>query len=90
VIRFNSRLFEQLDVQRFFYSVRPLLQTYRSGDRSTRAMQVNFSGINEIDCCWAYAGPTTRTTHAARGQDAVHARRTRPGCVIAYAYEPAG
>src|SRR5258708_36127082 len=31
VIRFNSRLFEQLDVQRFFYSVRPYYQPYRVG-----------------------------------------------------------
>src|SRR5882724_1860799 len=50
VIRFNSRLFEQLDVQRFFYSVRPYYKPYRVGRQEYRGANAgDFSGINEID-----------------------------------------
>jgi|SRR5579872_150321 len=50
VLRFNARLFEQLDVQRFFYSVRPYYKPYRVGRQEYRGANAgDFSGINEID-----------------------------------------
>jgi hypothetical protein len=50
VIEFNKRLFEQLDVQRFFYSVRPYYKPYRVGRQEYRGANAgDFSGINEID-----------------------------------------
>lgn len=50
VKRFNARLFDQLDVQRFFYSVRPYYKPYRVGRQEYRGANAgDFSGINEID-----------------------------------------
>jgi Domain of unknown function (DUF1864) len=50
VIKFNARLFEKLDVQRFFYSVRPYYKPYRVGRQEYRGANAgDFSGINEID-----------------------------------------
>ena len=50
VIRFNDRLFEKLDVQRFFYCVRPYYKPYRVGRQEYRGANAgDFSGINEID-----------------------------------------
>lgn len=50
VMRFNDRLMEQLDVQRFFYSVRPYYKPYRVGRQEYRGANAgDFSGINEID-----------------------------------------
>ena len=50
VIRFNACLFEKLDVQRFFYSVRPYYKPYRVGRQEYRGANAgDFSGINEID-----------------------------------------
>jgi len=50
VIRFNERLMEQLDVQRFFFSVRPYYKPYRVGRQEYRGANAgDFSGINEID-----------------------------------------
>jgi hypothetical protein len=50
VLRFNARLFELLDVQRFFYSVRPYYKPYRVGRQEYRGANAgDFSGINEID-----------------------------------------
>ena len=50
VIRSNARLFEQLDVQRFFFSVRPYYKPYRVGRQEYRGANAgDFSGINEID-----------------------------------------
>jgi hypothetical protein len=50
VIRFNARLYEQLDVQRFFFSVRPYYKPYRVGRQEYRGANAgDFSGINEID-----------------------------------------
>ncbi|MEP6549341.1 MAG: monodechloroaminopyrrolnitrin synthase PrnB family protein [Gammaproteobacteria bacterium] len=50
VIRFNGRLMDQLDVQRFFYSVRPYYKPYRVGRQEYRGANAgDFSGINEID-----------------------------------------
>jgi len=50
VIRFNDRLFDKLDVQRFFYSVRPYYKPYRVGRQEYRGANAgDFSGINEID-----------------------------------------
>jgi hypothetical protein len=50
VLEFNARLFEKLDVQRFFYSVRPYYKPYRVGRQEYRGANAgDFSGINEID-----------------------------------------
>jgi hypothetical protein len=50
VIRFNGRLMEALDVERFFYSVRPYYKPYRVGRQEYRGANAgDFSGINEID-----------------------------------------
>ena len=50
VIRFNDRLMNQLDVDRFFYSVRPYYKPYRVGRQEYRGANAgDFSGINEID-----------------------------------------
>ncbi len=50
VIRFNDRLLEKLDVQRFFYCVRPYYKPYRVGRQEYRGANAgDFSGINEID-----------------------------------------
>ena len=49
-IRSNDRLFTQLDVERFFYSVRPYYKPYRIGRQEYRGANAgDFSGINEID-----------------------------------------
>ena len=50
VIRANDRLFEKLDVDRFFYSVRPYYKPYHVGRTVYRGANAgDFSGINEID-----------------------------------------
>lgn len=50
VIRFNERLYTKLDVDRFFYSVRPYYKPYRVGRQVYRGANAgDFSGINEID-----------------------------------------
>lgn len=50
VLRCNARLFESLDVQRFFYSVRPYYKPYRVGRQEYRGANAgDFSGINELD-----------------------------------------
>ncbi len=50
VIRFNGRLIAQLDVDRFFYSVRPYYKPYRVGRQEYRGANAgDFSGINELD-----------------------------------------
>jgi hypothetical protein len=50
VIRFNERLMRQLDVDRFFYSVRPYYKPYRVGRQEYRGANAgDFSGINELD-----------------------------------------
>jgi hypothetical protein len=50
VIRFNGRLMDQLDGERFFYSVRPYYKPYRVGRQEYRGANAgDFSGINEID-----------------------------------------
>ena len=50
VIRFNDRLFATLDVDRFFFSVRPYYKPYRVGRQVYRGANAgDFSGINEID-----------------------------------------
>jgi hypothetical protein len=50
VIRFNRSLFDTLDVDRFFYSVRPYYKPYRVGRQEYRGANAgDFSGINEID-----------------------------------------
>ena len=50
VIRFNDRLMNRLDVERFFYSVRPYYKPYRVGRQEYRGANAgDFSGINEVD-----------------------------------------
>ncbi len=50
VIKFNGRLMAQLDVDQFFYSVRPYYKPYRVGRQEYRGANAgDFSGINEID-----------------------------------------
>jgi hypothetical protein len=50
VLKFNGRLMTQLDVERFFYSVRPYYKPYRVGRQEYRGANAgDFSGINEID-----------------------------------------
>ena len=48
--KFNDVLFSELDVDRFFYSVRPYYKPYRVGRQEYRGANAgDFSGINEID-----------------------------------------
>lgn len=48
--RWNDILFNDLDVERFFYSVRPYYKPYRVGRQEYRGANAgDFSGINEID-----------------------------------------
>jgi hypothetical protein len=50
VIAINARLFERLDVDHFFWSVRPYYKPYRVGRQEYRGANAgDFSGINEID-----------------------------------------
>jgi hypothetical protein len=50
VLRVNERLFATLDVERFFYSVRPYYKPYRVGRQEYRGANAgDFAGINEID-----------------------------------------
>lgn len=50
VARWNDVLFSELDVDRFFYSVRPYYKPYRVGRQEYRGANAgDFSGINEID-----------------------------------------
>ncbi len=49
-IAINARLFATLDVDRFFYSVRPYYKPYRVGRLEYRGANAgDFSGINELD-----------------------------------------
>ncbi len=46
----NDRLFSQLDVDRFFYCVRPYYKPYKVGRQEYRGANAgDFSGINELD-----------------------------------------
>lgn len=50
VAKWNEALFSELDVDRFFYSVRPYYKPYRVGRQEYRGANAgDFSGINEID-----------------------------------------
>jgi hypothetical protein len=50
VVESNARLFARLDVDRFFYSVRPYYKPYMVGRQEYRGANAgDFSGINEID-----------------------------------------
>jgi hypothetical protein len=50
VMRANDRLDRNLDVERFFYCVRPYYKPYRVGRQEYRGANAgDFSGINEID-----------------------------------------
>ncbi|HEX6638319.1 MAG TPA: monodechloroaminopyrrolnitrin synthase PrnB family protein [Steroidobacteraceae bacterium] len=50
VIEVNDRLFEKLDIDRFFYSVRPYYKPYKVGRQEYRGANAgDFSGINELD-----------------------------------------
>jgi len=50
VVRFNQRLADELDIDRFFFCVRPYYKPYRVGRTEYRGANAgDFSGINEID-----------------------------------------
>lgn len=50
VAKWNDALFVELDVDRFFFSVRPYYKPYRVGRQEYRGANAgDFSGINEID-----------------------------------------
>ncbi len=50
VIEVNEKLFNDLDVERFFYSVRPYYKPYRVGRQEYRGANAgDFSEINELD-----------------------------------------
>jgi hypothetical protein len=50
VVVSNDRLFRELDVDRFFYSVRPYYKPHRVGRQEYRGANAgDFSGINELD-----------------------------------------
>lgn len=50
MLEINERLFTQLDINRFFYCVRPYYKTYRIGRQEYRGANAgDFSGINELD-----------------------------------------
>ena len=50
VIKYNEMLYDALDTDRFFYSVRPYYKPYRVGRQEYRGANAgDFSGINEID-----------------------------------------
>lgn len=50
VVRFNAHLADQLDIDRFFFCVRPYYKPYRVGRTEYRGANAgDFSGINEID-----------------------------------------
>lgn len=47
---FNQRLFDSLNIERFFYCVRPYYKPYRVGRQEYRGANAgDFSGINELD-----------------------------------------
>ncbi len=50
VVKINEQLFEHLDIQRFFYCVRPYYKPYRVGQHEYRGANAgDFAGINELD-----------------------------------------
>ncbi len=50
VAKWNNALFTQLEIDRFFFSVRPYYKPYRVGRHEYRGANAgDFSGINEID-----------------------------------------
>lgn len=50
VMKWNRELFEKLDADRFFYSVRPYYKPFRVGPNVYRGANAgDFAGINEID-----------------------------------------
>ncbi len=50
VIKYNDALFNELDVDRFFYCVRPFYKPYRVGQNEYRGANAgDFAGINVID-----------------------------------------
>lgn len=49
-VAINARLYERLDIERFFYCVRPYYKPYRVGRLEYRGANAgDFSGINELD-----------------------------------------
>jgi hypothetical protein len=50
VLKFNQDLAKQLNIERFFFNIRPYFKTYRVGDVDYRGANAgDFSAINEID-----------------------------------------
>ena len=85
VLRYNARLFDKLDVHRFFYSVRPYYKPYRVGRQEYRGANAgDFSGINEIDLLLGLCRrtiPTMRSCWWTRCCSCC--RPTRPDCATA-------
>ena len=85
VLRFNERLFATLDVQRFFYSVRPYYKPYRVGRQDIAAPTPATSPAStKSTCCSACAAPATRTTRSCWSTRCCSCcRRTRRDCATA-------
>jgi hypothetical protein len=50
VVALNLELFRSLDVERFYFCVRPYFMTYRVGDSAYRGANAgDFAGVNELD-----------------------------------------
>ncbi|WP_311028726.1 monodechloroaminopyrrolnitrin synthase PrnB family protein [Mesorhizobium koreense] len=50
VVALNLELFRSLDVERFYFCVRPYFMTYRVGDATWRGANAgDFAGVNELD-----------------------------------------
>jgi hypothetical protein len=84
-IRATIKLFSKLDVDRFFFSVRPYYKPYRIGRQEYRGANAgDFSGINEIDLLLGCVVPTIRTTHNSWWTRCCSCcRRTRRACASA-------
>lgn len=59
VLRFNRALHDTLDVDRFFYNIRPYFKPYRVGERECRGTNAGDSAaVNEIDLLLGLCSPT--------------------------------
>jgi hypothetical protein len=82
----------QLDVDRFFYSVRPYYKPYRVGRQEYRGANAgDFSGINEIDLLLGLCRANDPYYTTAGRQNAVHAAvRSGAAARLHDAHQPAG
>ena len=59
VLRFNRALHDTLDVDRFFYNIRPYFKPYRVGERECRGTNAgDFAAVNEIDLLLGLCSPS--------------------------------